>query len=112
MALTTPEFGNKYSNRYKILHNKNLSGQSRFARRSIDITLDFIDQTSKFNTLVAAAAFRATILAANATETTLTDFEGNVWTGYYDPDSIIIKRGRGTCEYEVSFRFIGTYVAP
>lgn len=109
MALRTAQFGNRWTAQFKFLKHRNLSGQLRTARRSVDRMINGFEMTSIANSETEMLAFRTTFLAAAGTQTTYTDFEGRTWTGFFLSDSLNIKRGRAGCTYSITFKFEGTY---
>lgn len=115
MSFRRPNFSNVWSTELGRIIQRNLSGAPKFYRRAIQPVIDGFEMTVALASKVDTDAFITSVISAAGTSLSYTDFEGTVWTGFWLPESIIIRRGRKlhcvapACEYEVSFAFRGEH---
>lgn len=122
MAFRAPDWGNSWVTEFHKIIHRNLGGAPRFYKRAIELIISGFSMTVSVASKADMEAFLSAVISAAGTGVTYTDFEGTVWSGYWVPDSIAVKRGRHKvfigsgsagdcvdCDYQVSFSFKGTH---
>lgn len=121
MAFRKPDFGNAWRTEIGRVVHRNLSGAPRFITRAIQPVIDGFDMTVSLVSRADLDTFIASLISTAGTSLTYIDFEGTVWSGFWETDKIAVRRGRAkqyvghgtnTClddDYQVSFSFRGTH---